>query len=38
MLHANFGNTTMVSAEQRYVMQAKPSSTGNSMLRSINIR
>lgn len=34
----DFDNTAMMSAEQCYVMQAKPSSTGNSMLRSINIR
>jgi len=38
LLHADFDNTAMVSAEQCDVMQAKPSSTGNSMLRSINIR
>ena len=40
LLHAHFNldNTTTVFAEQCYVMQAKPSSTGNSMLRSINIR
>ncbi len=38
LLHADFDNTAVLSAEQCYVIQAKPSSTGNSMLRSINIR